>query len=159
LRNDFDKVNITYRVGPLLKESEVFLGISSNTHLTISLENFFNFILDGSLTKQSSVSSFRICPGKLVGTYTASDSLGKNVTMLLYKDSEFIIGVGSSKDYSVTCIKSCSDFCGNYDSFLWNDNNIYYAVIPFQNLIIIKDMALKISKLIGYNILLLFRLY
>jgi hypothetical protein len=104
--------------------------------LTTSLENFFNFILDSTLTKQVddySVPSFRIGPGKLVGTYTASDSLGKNVTMLLYKDSEFIIGVGSSKDYSVTCIKSCSDFCGNYDSFLWNDNNTYYAVIPFPD--------------------------
>jgi hypothetical protein len=134
LRNDFDKVNITYRVGPLLKESEVFLGISSNTHLTISLENFFNFILDGSLTKQMddySVPTFRIGSGKLVGTYTASDSLGKNVTMLLYKDSEFIMELVVAK--TIQSPVYCRDFCGNYDSFLWNDNDIYYAVIPFPD--------------------------
>jgi hypothetical protein len=74
-------------LGPLLTEAEVFTifwgSAATLSNLTTSLENFFNFILGSSLIKQMddySVPSFRIGPGKLAGTYTASDSLGKNVT-------------------------------------------------------------------------------
>jgi hypothetical protein len=149
------KVNLTYHGGPLLTEAQVytiFWGAGWSTDLINDLVNFFQFILSSSLIdqlKEYSVPSFHIGHGKFMDKHIEFDPIlktvdDKDIQVLLTRLTGFNTLPPSANTLYFVFIppgitvsrhneKSCTGFCGYHDSFISNNNNIYYAVMPFPD--------------------------